>query len=333
MNLYRDTTIQVRCDIQGNLTKPIPVYKGVRQGCILAPLLFNLYLNDLSAFISLEAHHSKLAAVSIPLLLYADDAVLLSFSKIGLRQILRAFGGYCEENCLTINYSKTKIMVFSKNQRRSKWTLNGHSLEQVKTFKYLGITFQSSRGWTSQRSAVIQSAKNSAMALVRFFYTRGGQFLPAAMKVFQAKVLPQLLFRIPIWILGFSGALEQVLSAYLRKLFGVSNCVPSAVLRLEAGCHSVECTAWTWALKYWLKLYAGPDSGFLQLVRKDNYTTLWSKSIQEKLLRVGFSSNFLITQDLLRVQQILTRRIKDIDLQYSLSSARTTCSPVSLGLV
>ena len=67
--------------------------------------------------------------------------VLLSLNKIGLKRMLSKFEQICKEEWLTFNYTKTKIMVFGKKAPKHNWSLNGHVIEQVHSFKYLGIHF------------------------------------------------------------------------------------------------------------------------------------------------------------------------------------------------
>ncbi|KAG8131822.1 hypothetical protein E2320_009720 [Naja naja] len=117
-SLYNQTSSQVRCGLQGELSNPIPIKSGVRQGCVLAPLLFNLFLSDLASYIGhTESHAPKMSTTKIPLLLYADNAVLFSLSRPGLKRLLSAFGSYCAENHLSINYDKSKVLVFSRARK------------------------------------------------------------------------------------------------------------------------------------------------------------------------------------------------------------------------
>ncbi|XP_061458411.1 uncharacterized protein LOC133373121 [Rhineura floridana] len=56
--LYHNTSLQIRCNNQGHLTKRISTFKGVKQGCILATLLFNIYINPLVAKLtSIHTHY------------------------------------------------------------------------------------------------------------------------------------------------------------------------------------------------------------------------------------------------------------------------------------
>lgn len=94
---------------QGHLTKMISTDKELKQGCISAQLLFNIYINDMAQFLyNSDFHPPWLADRHISLLLYADDAVLLSRTPDGLKRTLGALSQYCAQNILEINYSKTK---------------------------------------------------------------------------------------------------------------------------------------------------------------------------------------------------------------------------------
>ena len=88
--------------------------KGVRQGCILSPLLFNLYLNELPFTLNNNAKDSILLpdVSHLNCLLYADDLLLISTSAEGLQQSLDRLSKYCQDWLLKINPTKTKVIVF-----------------------------------------------------------------------------------------------------------------------------------------------------------------------------------------------------------------------------
>ena len=87
----------------------------VKQGCILSPLLFNIFLSDLPKLLDndIESTHPTLQHPSS--LFWADDIILFSETEEGLRKMLKTMEKYCESNELTLNTEKTKCMIFNKS--------------------------------------------------------------------------------------------------------------------------------------------------------------------------------------------------------------------------
>ena len=90
-NLYYNSTGSVR--IEGFQTQHFQYARSVRQGCILSPLLFNLYINDLPYSFENSLSNSFVFpnGTKLSSLLYADDLIILSRSA-GLQNCLQCFG-------------------------------------------------------------------------------------------------------------------------------------------------------------------------------------------------------------------------------------------------
>ena len=109
---------------QDSLTNLFSCYLGVRQGCLLSPLLFTLFLNDLDSKINAVSTGVRLGDRNICTLLYADDLVLLANSADYLQSQLNELNQFFLSINMEINTSKTKIMVMRKNKknlRRAKF--------------------------------------------------------------------------------------------------------------------------------------------------------------------------------------------------------------------
>ena len=130
------------------ITDSFGVNLGVKQGCILSPLLFNIFLSDLPRVLESAAQSSGAGAGHPSSLFWADDIVMFSESEEGLRGMLGALEKYCGENELTLNTDKTKCMIFNKGGRllRTPFYYGGDKLENVNRFKYLGFMITSAGG-------------------------------------------------------------------------------------------------------------------------------------------------------------------------------------------
>ena len=102
-----------------NITESFMSNQGVKQGCTLSPLLFNIFLSDLQERI--EVPENKPTEISLNnflgCLIWADDLLLLSQTEVGLNNMLKELKNYSEENGLTVNIKKTKVMIFNKTGR------------------------------------------------------------------------------------------------------------------------------------------------------------------------------------------------------------------------
>ena len=149
--------------IGNSKSKLLPIECGVPQGSSLGPLLFTLYINDLPLA-------SKFSAT-----LYADDTYL-ALSDKNLTQLetrvndqLQFINAWLQSNKLSLNYTKTTYMLFSKHPHQAvglnfKVMLNQQEIKRSQSVTYLGLCFDEKLIWTEHINKLsLQLAKHGAM--------------------------------------------------------------------------------------------------------------------------------------------------------------------------
>ena len=111
--------------------------KGVHQGCILSPCLFNLYAEYImrNAGLAEAQAEIKIAGRNINTLRYTDDTTLMAESKEELKSLLMKVKEEIEKVGLKLNIQKTKIMAPSPI---TSWQIDEETMETVRDCIFLG---------------------------------------------------------------------------------------------------------------------------------------------------------------------------------------------------
>ena len=144
-SFYLDSRARVR--VGNDVSEWLPVNVGLRQGCVVSPLLFNVYMDGVVREVNVRVlgKVSELLSVNggrleINQLLYADDTALVADSEEKLCRLVSEFGRVCKRRKFRVNVGKSKVMRCSRygNEDRMHVILKGERLEEVDCFKYLG---------------------------------------------------------------------------------------------------------------------------------------------------------------------------------------------------
>ena len=134
-NLYAGQKATVRT-VYGT-TDWFQIGKGVCQGCLLSPCLFNLYAENIMKNAGLEEAQAriKIAGRNINNLRYADNTSLMADSEEELKSLLMKVKEESEKVGLKLNIQKTKIMISSPI---TSWQIDGETVETVADFIFWG---------------------------------------------------------------------------------------------------------------------------------------------------------------------------------------------------
>jgi hypothetical protein len=122
---------------------------GVKQGCPLSLTIFDIYIDKLEYCLKdAGCVGPTLASIVIILLIYANDIVLMVKSPYDPGKQLIILEDLCSSMGMTVNTDKTKVMIIkSKNVTYDTFVYDNNSLEELPSYKYLGIDIHHKLNW------------------------------------------------------------------------------------------------------------------------------------------------------------------------------------------
>jgi len=206
-------------------TEWFQVEAGVRQGCILSPILFAIFLDGLVTAVKRVRVSSTMESMKLNILLFADDVVLLANSSQDLQKLLDAVYEYSQKWRFRWNCAKSKVMCFgSRDAQKQRFFLGDQELEVVKSFKYLGVLLQANLSWTGAKKAFENKAKTRIPLITKTVIE--GLSVKTGEKLWESMLRPVLEYAAEAWGDGVWKQAEQIQDKVGRTLLGLSKNTP-----------------------------------------------------------------------------------------------------------
>ncbi len=127
--LYKDLTAVVTLD--DVTSEPIRMSQGLKQGCVLSPLLFALYISDLGKQLEESGKGYQIHGVTIPGLFFADDMALVARSEGELQELLDMTGAFGRSMDIEFSGSKSVVIVAGRAvDPDKKWCIGRHQITE-----------------------------------------------------------------------------------------------------------------------------------------------------------------------------------------------------------
>ena len=229
INLIKSLYLNAECfvRINSNLSDSFKPRRGVRQGCILSPLIFNMFLQHVineSGIIN-DDHGIRIQGLTINYLAYADDIDIMTDNRHSCMVQTQKLSSKAAEYGLDVSKLKTEVMISTK-QAVAPANISiqgGFVLKETKSFKYLGQIIQSDGHHDNEikkRCACAMSALNRLFVLWKVKKLS----VKTKLRIYQSLVLSVLTYGCETWPL--TTLTKRTMNAFemkcLRKILNIN---------------------------------------------------------------------------------------------------------------
>ena len=212
--------------IAGKTSSKFKIKTGVRQGCILSPLLFIILMDSISrkckGMKPINVGRWKLKPIQLQILSFADDLVMFAKNQRDLETNINILNRELSKRGMKINSKKTKTMVISREPKQHKIRLDNEILEQVNSYKYLGVMIGANGSLREEITQRVGKASKVYGQLGQSFINKRELTVKTKLSIFNSIYCPTLMYGSESWTLENrdKSRLQATEMKFLRRTFG-----------------------------------------------------------------------------------------------------------------
>ena len=189
--------------ITDKVSSSLSVLSGVPQGSVLGPLLFLIFINDISLCDSYLQPEGGVA-------LFADDAKLFSHNNIKLQNSLNSTSHWLDNMQLNLAPHKCSNLPIKKPSltvNETQLSINSIPIPNSQCVKDLGILISKDLKWSNHINSISRSASSQSYLIFKSFSTR---CIWVLLKLYKTYVRPKLEYNSPVWSPYLSKDIDQI---------------------------------------------------------------------------------------------------------------------------
>ena len=137
-NMYDNVQSQVK--FHDVTTDFFDIDEGLKQGCVLSPILFCIFINELAKMIREANVGVRICDVQIGCLFWADDVVLIAEDRAELQKMLDIAATFAKRWKLAFNHDKSNVVIVDqRGYSNTRWLLGDTVISETNQYKYLGV--------------------------------------------------------------------------------------------------------------------------------------------------------------------------------------------------
>ena len=298
-SLYTSVSCCVR--VNNFHTNWFQVNSGLRQGCSLSPLLFNLFINDLALRIKSLGRGICIDDENISILMYADDIVLIAKNEENLQHMLNELHNWCSVNSMTINCTKSNIVHFrplSIAKSNFIFTCGENILLYTDKYVYLGLTLTDHLDYNVTAKIVAQSAGRALGLLIAKYKSLGGMPYNVFTKLFDSLVWSVVSYGVSIWGVKSYSCINSIQNRAMRFFLGTGKYTPTAAISGDMGWSPPIVKQWKCISRHWLRNIRTTDTRLNRRIfnwanRKSNNSCYnWFFTFKNKFVSLQLHDSF-----------------------------------------
>ena len=215
---YRDLQCRVKWD--DTFSEWFTITAGVRQGGILSPDFYCIYVDDLLSRLQSSGKGCHFHQVFAAALFYADDMAIMSPSLKGLQHLLNVCGEYCAEWDICLNAKKSRNLYFGKRTTIPYLiTLHDKPVEWANEWSYLGVKLRSGKHFDCSITERVRKFYRCSNAIFRI---DGKSSDMVMLRLIETHCIPLLTYAIEVVDVSNRDERRQLRVAYnsvFRKIF------------------------------------------------------------------------------------------------------------------
>ena len=286
-NLYMDSSECIRW--KGIDSRKYQVFQGVKQGSVISPYLYKLYINNLLKNLAGNNLGMSIGSQYVGSPACADDVILLTQDLNQVQPLLTSASEYAALHDYELHPKKTVITSILKPKtsikipEENEWYLNGAKVTQEDSFTHLGLTWKSN-SLTPDVDANIQKARRACYSLLKIgLHGTNGIDPPAALKIIQTYVIPRLLQGLEATVLNREDLqkLDKFHKKMLRQIQSLPDSTATEAIYILAGTIPIEAQLHIRALG----LFGG-------ICRLEGSHTLKNLALRQLALRIDYKHSW-----------------------------------------
>ena len=293
-SIYNGDSVQ--CETNGFTTKPIYLKRGLRQGCSLSPMLFNLYISALGNALTVSENGVRIGTVCISALFFADDLVVIASSREKLLELMSMVKKHADSLRLEINTDPSKSEVLAQEGvEGDTWDLLDNSgdivlsLKQVMQYKYLGTEVFTSMCKTAREKLKLCNAKAKQYKGSCIHISRDGpDVVDMVLATWNNVAIPSILFGCEM--IPFTDTviqdIERTQSQIAKYALGLPIYAANISAQIDLGMKPFRQVLYDLQLGYYMRVLALDDRRWVKQALLDHMSMSWSSPYLQYITKV-----------------------------------------------